>query len=115
MKTISTILYAFYYMRGISDKEVTKSDIIKVKFMSPSNKLKVVTEGESKKLITLKASNEAKAYKMTKELGIKYCKELISHLPDWLKVLDGHKKKDDLCDAFLQGAYYYEKNYNLSL
>ena len=110
MKTISTILYAFYYMRGISDKEVTKSDITKVKFMSPSNKLKVVTEGESKKLITLKASNEAKAYKMTKELGIKYCKELINHLPEWLKVLDGHKKKDDLCDAFLQGAYYYEKN-----
>ena len=110
MKTISTILYAFYYMRGIADKEVTKSDIIKVKFMSPSNKLKVVTEGESKKLITLKASNEAKAYKMTKELGIKYCKELINHLPEWLKVLDGHKKKDDLCDAFLQGAYYYEKN-----
>jgi hypothetical protein len=110
MKTISTILYAFYFMRGIVDKERTKSNILKVKFMSPSNKLKVVSEGENKKLIVLKASNEAKAYKMTKELGIKYCKELINHLPKWLKVLEGHKKKDDLCDAFLQGAYYYEKN-----
>ena len=64
--------------------------------MSPSNKLKVVTEGESKKLITLHLCT----FKMTKELGIKYCKELINHLPEWLKVLDGHKKKDDLCDAF---------------
>ena len=77
--------------------------------MSPSNKLKVVTEGETKKLVAMKATNEAKAYKMTKELGIKYCKELISHLPEWLAILNNHKKKDDLCDAFLQGAYYYEK------
>ena len=57
----------------------------------------------------MKATNEAKAYKMTKELGIKYCKELISHLPEWLAILNNHKKKDDLCDAFLQGAYYFEK------
>ncbi len=109
MKTISTFLYSFYMMRGIIDKEKTKSSITKVKFMSPSNKLKVVTEGESKKLVALKATDEAKAYKLTKELGIKYCKELISHLPIWLKVLDSHKKKDDLCDAFLQGAYYFTK------
>jgi hypothetical protein len=110
MKTISTFLYSFYMIRGIIDKERTKSSITKVKFMSPSNKLKVVTEGESKKLVALKATDEAKAYKLTKELGIKYCKELISHLPDWLKVLESHKKKDDLCDAFLQGAYYFTKD-----
>lgn len=110
MKTISTVLYSFYIMRGIIDKEITNSSITKVKFMSPSNKLKVVTEGETKKLITLKADNESKAYKMTKELGIKYCKELINHLPEWLTFLNQNKKKDDLCDAFLQGAYYYEKN-----
>lgn len=110
MKTISTILYGFYIMRGIIDKEITNSSIIKVKFMSPSNKLKVVTEGETKKLVSLKANNESKAYKMTKELGIKYCYELINHLPEWLTFLNQNKKKDDLCDAFLQGAYYYEKN-----
>jgi hypothetical protein len=110
MKTISTILYGFYIMRGIIDKEITNSSITKVKFMSPSNKLKVVTEGETKKLVSLKADNESKAYKMTKELGIKYCKELINHLPEWLTFLNQNKKKDDLCDAFLQGAYYYEKN-----
>lgn len=110
MKTISTFLYSFYMIRGIVDKERTKSSITKVKFMSPSNKLKVVTEGENKKLVALKATDEAKAYKLTKELGIKYCKELINHLPEWLKVLDSHKKKDDLCDAFLQGAYYFTKD-----
>ena len=112
MKTISTFLYSFYIIRGIVDKEVTKSSITRVKFMSPSNKLKVITEGETTKLIALKASNESHAYKLTKALGIKYCKELINHLPDWLKILESHKKKDDLCDAFLQGAYYYEKEYN---
>jgi hypothetical protein len=115
MKTISTILYSFYLMRGIIDKEQTNSTITKVKFMSPSNKLKVINEGENKKLVALKGSDESKAYKLTKELGIKYCKELINHLPDWLKVLDSHKKKDDLCDAFLQGAYYYTKELDINL
>ena len=110
MKTISTILYSFYMIRGIVDKERTQSLITQVKFMSPSNKLKVISDGENKKLVALKATDETKAYKLTKELGIKYCKELISHLPDWLNILESHKKKDDLCDAFLQGAYYFTKN-----
>ena len=37
-------------------------------------------------------------------------KELINHLPNWMTFLAEQKKKDDLCDAFLQGAYYFEKN-----
>jgi hypothetical protein len=32
------------------------------------------------------------------------------HLPDWLAKFNSHKKKDDLADAFLQGAYYFEMN-----
>jgi len=110
MKTISTFIYSYYLIRGIIDKNLTNSKIEKVKFMSPSNKLKLVDEGENKKLILLKNANDGKAYKLTKELGIKYCKELISHLPEWLSFLNDQKKKDDLADAFLQGAYYYEKN-----
>jgi hypothetical protein len=110
MKSISISLYDYFLMRGILDKEITKSEITKVKFMSPSNKIKLAEDGEIKKIILAKTTNEAKAYKLTKDLSVKYTKELISHLPDWLNFLNEQKKKDDLCDAFLQGAYYFEKN-----
>jgi hypothetical protein len=110
MKSISNALYDFYLIRGIIDKERTKSDIVKVKFMSPSNKLKLADENDTKKLVIAKKTDETTGYKMTKALGIKYCTEMISHLPEWSDFIKKQKKKDDLCDAFLQGAYYFEKN-----
>jgi hypothetical protein len=109
MKSISTGLYDYFMIRGILDKQITQSNIIKVKFMSPSNKLKLIDSGESKQIIVLKNTNEAKAYKLTKDLSIKYTKELINHLPEWKIFFEKQKKKDDLADAFLQGCYYYEK------
>jgi hypothetical protein len=80
--------------------------------MSPSNKLKLANEGDTSKLIKLKKENETKSYKLTKELGIKYCNNLIKHLNDWLLFFNNNKKKDDLADAFLQGAYFYDNNFN---
>jgi hypothetical protein len=108
MKSISIALYSYFLIRGIIDKNLTNSTITKVKFMSPSNKIKVVSNEETKELILLK-DNETKLYKLTKELGIKYCKMMIGHLPEWLEFFEKQKKKDDLADAFLQGAYYFEK------
>ena len=99
MKSISIALYSYFLIKGVK----------KVKFMSPSNKIKVVSDEENKQLTLLK-DNETKLYKLTKELGIKYCKLMINHLPIWLEFLEKQKKKDDLCDAFLQGAYFFEKN-----
>ena len=32
---------------------------------------------------------------------------MVQHIPDWLKHFNSHKKKDDLADSFLQGAYFY--------
>ena len=112
MKSIANGIYDFYTMRGIMDKEITKSNITKVKFLCPSNKLKIVNDGETKKITLLKSNNiESKTYKLTKSLGIKYTNELIAHLPEWIEYLNKQKKQDDLCDAYLQGCYYYEKNY----
>lgn len=109
MKSIANALYDFFLFRGIIDKTITNSNITKVKFMSPSNKLKLVDENETKKIVVMKGTDESKAYKLTKELSVKYTKEIIQHLPEWLTHLNTYKKKDDLCDAFLQGCYYYEK------
>ena len=111
MKSIASTIYDYYLIRGIIDKERTKSNIFQVKFMSPSNKLKVATEGDTKLLIKVKADgDDTKKYKLTKALGIKYCLELITHLPNWTEHFKSFTKKDDLADSFLQGAYFYTHN-----
>jgi hypothetical protein len=108
MKSIASTLYDYYMIRGIVDKERTKSNITQVKFMSPSNKLKLADSGDTKQLVKVKKEeNDTKAYKLTKSLGIKYCTEMVSHLPEWLKHFNSFKKKDDMADSFLQGAYFY--------
>lgn len=112
MKSIASTIYDYYLIRGILDKNITKSNISHVKFMSPSNKLKLANEGDTKQLIKVKKESveegkDTKAYKLTKSLGIKYCGDMITHLPDWLKHFNSFKKKDDMADSFLQGAYFY--------
>ncbi len=107
MKSIASTLYDYYLIRGIIDKPITKSKITQVKFMSPSNKLKLASEGDTKQLVKAKSTDDTKAYKLTKSLGIKYCLDLIAHLPDWIKHFNLFKKRDDLADSFLQGAYFY--------
>ncbi len=107
MKSIASTLYDYYLIRGIIDKQTTKSNIEHVKFMSPSNKLKIASEGDTKELVKAKKTDETQAYKLTKSLGIKYCLDLTSHLPRWTEHFNSFKKKDDLADSFLQGAYFY--------
>lgn len=110
MKSIATGLYDFYMIRGLLDK-IPESNIRIVKFMSPSNKLKLVDDGQIKQVIIYKEeSKDSKAYKLTKELSVKYAKELITDMNEWILFFNNQKKKDDLADALLQGLYYYEKN-----
>ena len=106
MKSIASTLYDYYLIRGIFDKKITNSNITQVKFMSPSNKLKLASDGDTKQLIKAKNTDDTKAYKLTKSLGIKYCLDLISHLPEWTKHFNSFKKRDDLADSFLQGIYF---------
>ena len=102
MKTIATILYSYFVMRGIIDKDTTHSPIKFVKFISPSNKLKV------DKSVTLDKLNKAKDqkeyYDITKGLGKIYCTSLIKESEKHF--LSAHLKQDDLCDCFLQGFQY---------
>jgi len=101
MKTLATILYSYFVIRGITDAVRTKSTIKEVRFVSPSNKLKVNKSTTEKVLNNEKEKECAKVYKMTKKLGEKYCKALIC--PADADKLSKIKKKDDMCDAFLQG------------
>jgi hypothetical protein len=114
MKSIQMILYSYFLILGkvIGNQQNNSGYIEKIDFCSASNKLKIATEGDIKQLIKAKKTDDTKAYKLTKSLGIKYCLELIQHLPIYVKHFNSHKKKDDLADSFLQGAYFYSNNIN---
>jgi len=101
MKAISDTLYTWFMIRGIVDKELNNSTIQKIRFISPSNKLK---EFDQK---TIEEATEAHKYKETKKLSIENTKTiLLSYgLNQWIDVIMSHQKKDDLADSFLQGWY----------
>lgn len=102
MKTIATLLYSYFVFRGVIDKNKTNSMIKNIKFISPSNKLKVMKNVTNEKLETAKDKREE--YEITKGLGLIYCQTLINE--NEKKYLEGHTKKDDLCDSYLQGFRY---------
>lgn len=91
-------------MRGLIDKErkVVNSLIKNVKFISPSNKLKVDKSITQNKLD--KAKDKKEYYDITKGLGKIYCLALIKDSEKHF--LTRHEKQDDLCDCFLQGFQY---------
>lgn len=101
MKTIASFLYSYFVTRGISDNK--SKDLSAVRFISPSNKLKV---NEDHSVSILSGAKDDKKYKLTKQLSVQYTKQLLSKETEWLNHLDSYKKKDDLCDAFLQGYHY---------
>ena len=97
------LLYGYFVMRCVIDKKINKH--VEIKLISPSNKLKI------DKITTEKILNKDKikqtggnTYKLTKKLGVKYCRALICKSDE--EILNSFKKKDDLCDSFLQGFQY---------
>ena len=105
MKSIANTLFDYFMIRGYLDK-IHGMDIQLVKFICPSNKLKV---NNNNTIEVFKRNKDAKKkYKLTKELSIQYTKQLLKKDIKQLEYLDLYKKKDDICDAYLQGRYYLE-------
>ena len=110
MKNIASTLKTFFHIRGIIDRERTGSTIKRVRMNSPEGKLKVNAD---QTFDVLENGDDGKKYKLTKALGVKYCRQLIRNDSQSLAIFESLKKKDDLCDAMLQGAYYLTKNKSL--
>ena len=115
MKSIMMILYSYFLYKGMSVNKDPTSNIKCIKLIAPSNKLKVSDSAskklkESKKkadeLGTAKAKRET--YILTKTMGIKFCIDIISNTQnkDSVVKINSMKKKDDMCDSFLQAFYY---------
>jgi len=101
MKAISDTLYTWFMIRGIVDKDINNSIIQKIRFISPSNKLKEFNQE------TIENADESKKYKETKKLSIENTKTILQsyNLKEWIDELMKYQKKDDLADSFLQGWY----------
>ena len=104
MKSISNTLFDYFLIRGYIDK-FRGLNINLVRFMCPSNKLKVNNDNT---IEVFKAKKDSKKYKLTKDLSIEYTKQLLDDDDEQLQYLQLYKKKDDICDAYLQGRYYLE-------
>ena len=74
MKSIAETLYNYFLCRGIIDTKITMSPITNVKYISPSNKLKI--NKDNTKLVLSNSKNKTETYKLTKELGIMYCQTI---------------------------------------
>ena len=105
MKSIASLLFGYFIMKCCINRKDGKK--INVKWVCPSNKLKV---NENQTMEVMKnTKNDSVKYKMTKSLAIKYTKILLKNNNKWLNHLLKFKKKDDLADSFLQGYYYLYK------
>jgi len=104
MKAIADTLYCWFLIRGLIDKK-NNSLINEIKYISPSNKLKINNDNTIQLLSTTK--NDTEKYKLTKQLSIIYTKQLLNNNDNtYLEFFNKQKKKDDLADALLQGIYY---------
>lgn len=107
MKSVAMILYSYFLMNCFHRKAETKSTVTNLSYCSASNKLKVGGEDVADKLDKARTVAEITeqgkyVYDITKETGVKLCKALVADNPEYLAMINKHKKQDDMADAMLQ-------------
>lgn len=110
MKAISDVMYTWFMMRAFVDNEYTGSTIQKITFFSPSNKMKV---NDMEEELNEEINNAKNKYKKTKDLAIEHTRKMLSHDTECIEHLNTFKKQDDMCDAYLHGVYYIQKEMKL--
>ena len=101
MKSIAETLYNYFLCRGIVDKQKTGSEIAEVKYVSPSNKMKLCPE---ENLDVQGTANKGQKYRKTKAYSIEKVRSLLTEAVDRQR-FNTNPKKDDLADCLLQGLY----------
>ena len=110
MKSIQILIMGFFKYESV----ILGREIKLIKLINASNKLKLgkklIQFNESEDILKIKSK-----YNRNKKLAILYTnyfleKELYSDYNKYNKLFNGHNKKDDLSDAFLQGLYYIKNN-----
>jgi len=106
MKNLSYMLHSYFVLRGLVDANQGDRHcrLINIRFISPKNKLNVY-DGP------VVPQKYKRPYDENKYRSKVYSEYLIREDPERLEYFkSSHKKRDDLGDAFLQGAWYLKKN-----
>lgn len=113
MRSVAHSIQTFFLTRALLVKpRAARQEVL---FVNPRHKLTVV---DSQAVVTASTP-----YKRNKKLAVMHCHSLIQDNPGLLEFFNRLRKKDDLADAFLQGAYFIrerfardaEKNRNLKI
>lgn len=106
MITLSNMLYSYFVMKGVMINDIRLNDVV---FISSRNKYKIY-DGPFLK------SNLKNPKAQRKALAVEYCKYIIRKDEKNLEFITNYnKKKDDIADCFLQGAYYLNNIHQKSL
>jgi hypothetical protein len=93
MKSLQMVIYTYAMMMR---KNINPT--VQVKFISASSKLKYIEQQKGIKI--------DKSYKDNKNASIRYTEELIKDNEFMMDIFKQEKKKDDLCDTYLQALYF---------
>ena len=99
MKNLSFLLYSYFVVRCIVDKQQNTNVI----FINPRNKLEIY-DGP------YVPCNLKGQYSRNKFYGKIYCKFFVRNQKREIEFFNSFKKKDDLADCMLQGVWYLKKN-----
>lgn len=100
MRTIQTCINTYF-------KIISKHQNIDIKteYVSPKHKLKIMDKFPEIVVNSKYKQNKLDAVFFTNHLLTTTYKN-----DEFLNIINSHKKKDDLCDAFLMCIYYYRSN-----
>lgn len=103
MKSIQIMLYSYFLIKNIN--------MDNIQLINASNKLKVF-KGELDEPINQMLKKINDKYRRNKITAIEHCKKMLENNKelDFLKIFEGHKKKDDLADAYLMCQYFIKKH-----
>lgn len=105
MKNLSFMIYSYFVIRGFIDKPDSRFKSIQYRQINSGKKFSIY-DGP-KVTCTLK-----NAYDQNKFYSKIYCEHLIRNDQKWVKMFQEAKKKDDLADCFLQGAWFLNKHHS---
>ena len=106
MSSLGNVVWTYFGIRGIVDKDINNSKIEKLTFFAAANKAKINNKEKEQYEEINNASNK---YKKTKQMSVDNCRMMLAHDQSCIDHLDTFKKKDDMCDAFIHGAYFIQK------
>jgi len=103
MKNLSFMIYSYFIIRGLVDRPESRLKSIQHKQINSDKKLSIY-DGPP---VECSLKNK---YDQNKYFSKIYCEHLIRNDSKWLPIFQTAKKKDDLADCFLQGAWFLQKH-----